>query len=163
MTSSTKVLLLGAASTGKSAFARRVIGGEAFSTDYAPTLGVEVHPLIRGARRCNLWDVAGNPAFAGMSSGYFVGAKVALLFFYLADIHSIREAERYLREVLEMEPDAKFVLVASKCDLEQDEGSACREALASLVDASPDATKYFPISTRVGLNMDALVEHIMNL
>ena len=51
---------------------------------YRPTLGVEVHPIVldtsKGKVQFNLWDLAGNPKFAGLDmAGYSIGAEYVVI------------------------------------------------------------------------------------
>ena len=64
-----KVLIVGAAQSGKTAYVKRLAAGE-FGRPPAPTIGVDV---ATHAKRCadgrlivfSLWDTAGDPQFQG--------------------------------------------------------------------------------------------------
>ncbi len=89
----TKVIFVGNAEVGKTRMMRELLGAVDMvrgphgmvprrHLGYAPTIGVEVHPY-RPANNVNaiynIWDVAGNPRFAGMRDGYYVGGNMVVV------------------------------------------------------------------------------------
>lgn len=61
-------VLVGDGCVGKSSFVTKHLSGY-FDTQYIPTLGVEVHPIIfntsKGQIRFNVWDTAGQENMVG--------------------------------------------------------------------------------------------------
>lgn len=72
-----KVCLIGSSGTGKSTFIKELMGEE---HDYAPTLGVEVHPYRINNHPVNFWDCAGKEELRGLSDGYWINTDMALIF-----------------------------------------------------------------------------------
>jgi len=84
-----KVVLLGGAAVGKTHLTKRWMEQPTNTIErYAPTLGVEVHPIVvhtknHGVHCINVWDTAGDKRFGGIWSAYPVMADGAIV--YLPD------------------------------------------------------------------------------
>ena len=79
-----KVVLVGSKGTGKTGLIRSHLGMDITHYTYKATVGVEVHPLRfptkDGHGVCfNVWDIAGDRRFAGLSSGYYVEADAVIV------------------------------------------------------------------------------------
>lgn len=81
-----KIIVAGASGVGKSCFIRRRRSGE-FEARYIATMGAEVYPLAfhttHGLITFKMWDLAGDPKFAGLGDGYYAGADGLLVFYDL--------------------------------------------------------------------------------
>ena len=47
---------------------------------YVPTLGCDVHTCVQREGSYTIWDLAGQPKFGGLRSGYLIGATVVIIF-----------------------------------------------------------------------------------
>jgi GTP-binding nuclear protein Ran len=114
-----KVVIAGDGAVGKSCFVRRALG-RPFETNYTPTLGVEVHPLLlkttKGNIVLNLWDLAGEEKFGGLRDGYYIGAQAALLVFSVTDRKSYKSVPMWHRDVCRVAESVPMVLVGTKND-----------------------------------------------
>src|SRR3989338_9804993 len=79
-----KVLLVGDAGSGKTAFLHKHSYKDSNLYTSGPTLGIEVSPIDwkgeNGPLRFNVWDCAGEEKFKGLEDGYFVEADAAIIF-----------------------------------------------------------------------------------
>ena len=79
-----KVILIGGSMTGKSTFLHNMFYNKERTGAPKVTLGVDVAPVDLhgddGKIRAVLWDCAGNPVFAGLGPGYWIGATHAIIF-----------------------------------------------------------------------------------
>jgi small GTP-binding protein len=134
MTVSKKVCLLGDFAVGKTSLARRFVYN-LFDDRYLSTIGVKVSrktlDIPRGEEvlEINLliWDLAGSDEFNQARKSYLRGAAGALLVCDMTRPQTLASLQNYAHELLEMNPDARFVVAANKCDLiaRADPGEQC--------------------------------------
>ena len=79
-----KIILIGSSSVGKSSILQRYIQ-KVFNDAYSCTIGVDffMKSIDVGEKsiKLQLWDTAGTEKFRSITTGYYRGAKAALLFF----------------------------------------------------------------------------------
>ncbi len=113
-----KIVIIGDKNTGKTSFVRRHLNG-IFLTDYEPTLGVEVHPLVfntnYGDFGFNIWDTAGDDKKMGLVDGYYISADGAIIF-YTSD-SNYDKTKKLVEKFLELNPHKPIVNVWNKSDL----------------------------------------------
>ena len=72
-----KILLVGDAQTGKSAYLKKLVTG-VYERDYSPTIGLAVRELqfetSAGQIVLDVWDTAGQPKLAGLGDAYYINA-----------------------------------------------------------------------------------------
>ena len=74
-----KIALIGDSRVGKTTLVRKLRTGH-FEVKHVPTLGVEVHPVrIDNHPTLNIWDCAGDYKFRGLSDGYYIQGKGAIV------------------------------------------------------------------------------------
>jgi len=116
MTTTCKVCIVGGGNLGKTSYLYRLLGVPRRGM-YAPTLGVEVHPLEvhtnKGIYNLNFWDVAGNKKYGGMYGGYMLQAQGALLFRDGTILDS-----KWEEDAVQFSPNVKIVHVQNKKDLD---------------------------------------------
>ncbi|KAK6541665.1 hypothetical protein TWF694_007457 [Orbilia ellipsospora] len=92
-----KIILVGDIGVGKTTFLRYIPHG-AFTRTHKPTMGAKVHTLTLsttlGPINFSLWDTAGREELAGLGSGYYMGAKVAILMYKRGNITETRRCYR---------------------------------------------------------------------
>lgn len=117
-----KVLLVGDAGVGKTAFIKRWLTDK-YTEYYSPTIGAEVYPILLDVeyksvkeKVClNLWDVAGDKNQNGLRDGYYVGADIAVIM--LDKANDINKVGSYFLDIKRVCPNIPIVLVENKLDL----------------------------------------------
>lgn len=102
---SRKVILLGEAGVGKSAFVHFCTTGE-FQRKYIPTVGVN-YTKHAGLQ---FWDFAGQEKFGCVKTDYFSGASVALILM-TTDDYTMSTAKNYITEIRTQSPETEIILV----------------------------------------------------
>eukprot|EP01124_Arcella_intermedia_P025927 TRINITY_DN474_c0_g1_i1.p1 TRINITY_DN474_c0_g1~~TRINITY_DN474_c0_g1_i1.p1 ORF type:complete len:212 (-),score=22.29 TRINITY_DN474_c0_g1_i1:18-653(-) len=115
-----KCLLIGDGNVGKSTFVRRHRSGD-FTTEYVPTLGVEVHPLRfhsgHGPISFKVWDTAGQEKFGGLRDGYYMNGNCAIIMFDLGDRKTYSRIWSWKQDIERLCPNIPIVVVGNKFDL----------------------------------------------
>jgi len=158
-----KVLVVGNVATGKTCIIRRYTRNE-FSSDYQTTIGVDfsLKSLSTDGVDINvqLWDIAGQERFAGLSRIFYTHAVGALVVYDLTDRDSFEAAAMWKKDI-----DAKVffpngdkipvLLLGNKADLVEDK---TKQAAISdeQIDAFAKQHNFFAsykVSARTGLNI----------
>lgn len=155
-----KILVVGDSVVGKSQLFRR-FADEAFMATHNPTQSVEYrHRYIDTDRnRCKvqLWDCVSSASRAVMMSIY-KGSNVVILLFDVTNISTLESIPDWLNEVKEYAPSTTVVyLVGTKIDLPSRKVSESE----GLDVATRHGLKYFEVSSKTGLHVDALFNMIV--
>lgn len=119
-----KICLLGDFAVGKTSLVRRFVYSM-FDDRYISTIGVKVSrktlTIPHGTQAVDLtlliWDLAGSEEFNRMQSSYLRGAAGAVLVWDLTRPETILRIKTYHQNLLEINPQARFVLAGNKADL----------------------------------------------
>lgn len=155
---SKKICLLGDFAVGKTSLVRRFVYS-VFDDRYISTIGVKVSrktlSIPRGTATVDLtlliWDLAGSEEFNRMQSSYLRGAAGALLVWDLTRPETFQRLQSYHRDLLSINPQARFVMAGNKSDLIQG---------ASLLDRDVERFSqayqipYFLTSAKTGLGVE---------
>lgn len=119
MMNENKIVLLGDASTGKTALLSRWADG-GLSRVQAPTVGAAYRMVMfqhKGTSyNLHIWDTAGQETYRSTSPIYCRDARAAMLVFDLTN-HESFENLGVWKEMLSNESDAAFIIVGNKSDL----------------------------------------------
>jgi len=126
-----KIVLIGDGGVGKSAYVKRLLTGE-FEKRYLATLGVEVTPYADPANcdpqdcligdpdiTISFWDCAGQAKFAGLDSGYYLGADMAFCFYDATSKITYKNMGKWIRKFKKERPNAPVLLVHNKVDVKE--------------------------------------------
>jgi small GTP-binding protein len=117
-----KVVIIGAASCGKTAIVDQLLTGQFSDTPHA-TIGVDYRPYhlaLQGAQvQLDLWDTAGQETYKSVARTYFRGAVGAILVYDICCERSFDELQFWLSQFrLLADPNAFVLLVGNKADRE---------------------------------------------
>jgi GTP-binding nuclear protein Ran len=149
-----KVVLMGPAEVGKTAFVKRMRTGEfgEAGDTYLPTIGVDVHPITfnitEGLIRLNVWDCAGKPRLRGLGDGYLIAADAVILMFDLTDEASFRELKEYQETVKFHVPDVPLVICGNKADCKH------REVSSQKISILKKESDYYDVSAKSNYNFE---------
>jgi len=117
-----KIVILGDGEVGKTTFVERHITSR-FNNAYAPTLGVEVHPILfhtnYGSIKFNVWDCAGVEEYRGIRDGYYITANGAILMFDVTSEPSFTHLHRWALELMRVCEGIPTFICGNKVDLEE--------------------------------------------
>ncbi len=117
-----KLVLIGDKETGKTTYIKRLLTGN-FTNKYTATLGLEVHPIEfntnEGNYAFNSWDLAGDEKYEGTDRDGYYSKADACIAFYTKDSDN-EKTDKQVKKLLELNPNAKLVIVWSKCDLPEE-------------------------------------------
>lgn len=154
-----KVVLLGAASTGKTTILESWIT-ESKPGDTSPTIGsaffaqnVDVDGEIQ---TINFWDTAGSERYESMAPMYVRDSHVALILFDVTNICSFQKIQTYV-EMARQNSDAEIVIAGNKIDLEELRMIGKEEAEFY---ASTHNFKYFETSALDNTGVDDLFNYL---
>jgi small GTP-binding protein len=138
-----KICLLGDFAVGKTSLIRRFVEGR-FDDEYLTTVGVVVSrkSLLYPEYTLNLliWDLAGGRDFS--QSGHLIGVAGAMLVCDLTRPATLASVHTYAGHVRQVNPQARLILLANKCDLTEERIIQDEQlhAMAGELDASMEIT-----------------------
>lgn len=130
-----KIVLVGNQSVGKTSLIERIVHNKYNNID-VPTIGVEfqakIFTISNGKRiKCQVWDTAGQEAFAPIIKTYFRGSAGVMVCFDVTDPDSFRQVKKWINSVRPSVPlHASWIIIGTKldqgvyCDLERIENYA---------------------------------------
>jgi small GTP-binding protein len=146
-----KIVIVGAASVGKSSIVGRLIRNE-FLENPMTTCGADfyTHMCAAGKEtvRLQIWDTAGQERFHAISRSYFRSAVGAILVFSITSMGSFDDLTGWLNELQSLAlPNAYVLLIGNKSDLDEE-----REVGAEAVKefAERNQLEYLETSARTG-------------
>jgi len=163
-----KMLLLGAASVGKSSLLLRFTDQQWLPESEArPTIGVDTwnHKLdVKGKHvNLNIWDTAGEARFRAITSSYYRGTQAIILVYDISNRASFEEIEWWFAERSRFAPESAVkVIVGNKADNEDMRQVPTKEAAAY---AARKGTLFVEASAKTAVGLREVfrdtVEHIL--
>ena len=158
-----KLLILGNSGIGKSCLLLR-FSDNIYHPETISTLGVDVRfrtiTIEDRLLRLQLWDAGGQERFRAITSSYYRNSNGIILAYDITNKRSFASLENWLFSVLERaNEDIKFVVVGTKCDLEN-----LREV--STAEGQEFANKYgFPfleVSAKKNINIEKTLQELVS-
>ena len=124
---SKKVCMLGSYGVGKSSIVRQFVYGK-FETKYLSTIGVHFshktlspseneRNKLSGPLKLIMWDLAHIEKLGEARKNYIAGAHAAIAVFDLSRPKTVGELDASISTFMDLNPDAKIILVGNKNDL----------------------------------------------
>ncbi len=156
-----KILLVGDQSVGKTSIVKKTTENK-FSTEYKPTIGcdftVKQFEIGRNKVRLHFWDFGGSTNFEHMRRELYVDADAAVLVFDLTNPESLKNLEKWRKEIQSSFGSLTMFVVGNKSDLERkipvEEGLKYAKEI--------NAT-YFETSANTGINIEELFRSMAEL
>jgi len=162
---SSKVVLLGDGSVGKTSIRKRYLG-DGFSQQYTVTFGAEFSVKKIGNSVYQIYDLAGQDSFASVRQVYYAGSQGVILIFSINLQSSFKNMHKWAEEVLKYIGDDKPVLlVGNKADLRGlGEGQITEEQANELViklnAKFKSEVEYVETSAKSGHNIEELFNNL---
>lgn len=152
-----KIILIGDAAVGKTSLISRFVEGR-FESSYQATLGVDLFnktiTLPNGSVMLNIWDIAGQTAFAAIRSSFYASAMGVLLVFDLTRPASFEDISSWIDDVNGSGlHDTPIVLLGNKSDLNHLRGVSDKSVKKFLANSQRIHT-YLETSAKSGGNVE---------
>ncbi|KAK3601742.1 hypothetical protein CHS0354_016104 [Potamilus streckersoni] len=120
-----KILVVGAAETGKSCFVSAACDRDINKT-YIPTIGVDFCmkeiTVDKKVIKLQIWDTAGQERFRAIQTSYYKGAAGILLVYDVTSKKSLDDVDSFFKEIKEHSGlSATVLLIGNKTDMVQRE------------------------------------------
>jgi small GTP-binding protein len=116
-----KVVIAGDENVGKTSLVRRYCEGK-FDESRVATIGVDFQTqtcqLPSGPVKLSIWDMAGQERFRFFRQDFYRGALATALVYDVTLADSLGNLETWAKDVLEVVPNQKFIVVGNKIDME---------------------------------------------
>jgi small GTP-binding protein len=117
-----KIVIAGDENVGKSSLVRQYCEGK-FEASREATTGYGFHKksinLPDEQVKLSIWDMADQKHFLPSRSDFYAGSLAAALVFDVTHYESLSNLEGWVREVSDVVPEQRFIIVGNKCDLER--------------------------------------------
>jgi small GTP-binding protein len=162
-----KVAVIGDHNVGKTTLVKRFVD-DTFQPNVAPTLGVDFYSrVLEGVEegvnvRLQFWDTAGAEKYNSLVSTVFRGASAVIVCFDITNASTFAHVEGWVRDAKQhCQPQAYFMLVATKADLEEVRAVpkedavivAKRNGMFLIETSSLDGTNTFTALEHLGLQL----------
>ncbi len=153
-----KVIFAGDGNVGKSSLIRSFTEGK-FSASRVTTIGVDFHThtveLPGGRVKLSIWDMAGQERFQFLRSGFYPGSRAAALVYDVTVPETLEHLATWRKEILQVVPDEKFIVVGNKIDLERRQDPAIARLFAGKIGAV-----YYETSARTGQGLEKVFRNL---
>lgn len=116
-----KVILAGDGAVGKTSLLRRYVFQD-FIDEHRMTIGMDAHSKLTrvpglGLVKIHMWDLAGQPRWAAVREGFYLGSHAMALIFDVSRPETIKDLPNWITECRRKAPGIPVLLVANKIDL----------------------------------------------
>jgi small GTP-binding protein len=156
-----KVVIAGDENVGKTSLVRRYCEGK-FEASRVTTIGVDFQiklvELPGGPVKLSIWDMAGQERFEVVRGGFYRGSLSTALVYDVTNAESVMNLEKWRREIIEVAPAQRFVIIGNKIDLDRVVPPETPSTYAAKL-KSP----YLETSARTGEGVEAMFNSIARL
>jgi small GTP-binding protein len=157
-----KVMVIGAAQTGKTQLCNRFIQ-DTFDSNYAPTIGVnfgnKTVEVMGKAYKLEIWDTAGQERYRGVTSAYCQGANAVVILFDITSQESFERLPEYVAvKVHSTSEETPLFVIGNKADLEEQRRVSTETAMEYCRSIN---AHYMETSAKTGHNISVLFELVV--
>ena len=156
-----KVVFVGDAGVGKTQIINKY-GKDIFNNDYNLTMGIEFAAkevkIDYKKIKLQLCDTAGQERFRAIIQTYYKIAQLIVLVYTVDDKNSFDNIQNWVKDVRNINEDAKFLLVGNKCDLEDKRQVSTDEAKKY---AKDNEINFIEVSAKEGTNIEKMFNSII--
>ncbi len=161
-----KVVIGGAGGVGKTTLLHRYLHG-LFKEDTTMTIGVSFaskEVTRQNAKiKLSLWDLGGQDRFRFLQKSYCQGARAAVVFFDMTRLDTMLQVKEWVNMFREtISPQMPIVLAGGKFDLVDQDMLEGTNDYAKEIMTSLNLSSYFVTSSKTGMNVDELFNHIVD-
>jgi small GTP-binding protein len=171
-----KVVLLGAASVGKTSLLARYVDNK-FSDEYHPTVGANFlikeidltgildklyvqnpnlkQDLKKKGFKLYFWDIGGQQDKLFNNEYYFTQAVGAMVIFSLNDVDTFEQIDFWISKLKELSGEVPFIIVGNKMDLEKKVDEVKLKKKISQLNGD-----YFETSAKLNINVNKAFESL---
>lgn len=111
-----KLTVIGEGNVGKSSWISR-LQTNTFKKDYIPTLGFETSELYFEGYNFTIWDTAGQPKYAGLREGYYIGSDCCIIMISDTNL-SYSSVGEFKDMIIKKCGNIPIIIVVNKCELD---------------------------------------------
>jgi len=157
-----KVVFVGDAGVGKMQIKSKYMK-DIFDNAYNLTIGIDfaekVVKIDNKKIKLQLWDTAGDERFRSITQTYYKIAHLIVFVYAIDNENSFNNIQNWVKDVRNINENAKFLLVGNKCDL--DEGRQVSREEAEKY-AKDNGMKFFEVSAKTGKCIDDMFQYIIS-
>ncbi|MBN2154158.1 MAG: GTP-binding protein [Candidatus Lokiarchaeota archaeon] len=161
-----KVVVGGAGGVGKTTLLHRYLHG-LFKEDTTMTIGVSF--VSKEVSRPNakiklsLWDLGGQDRFRFLQKSYIQGARAGVVFFDMTRLDTMLQVKEWVKMFRDgVSPQMPIVLAGGKYDIVDPDMLSDVNDYAKEVVEQLNLSAYFTTSSKNGLNVDELFNHVVD-
>jgi small GTP-binding protein len=148
-----KVVLVGAASVGKTCIVKRGTTG-LFDAGSQPTLGASYTSKVVDNARLLIWDTAGQERYHGITHMYYRNVVAAIIVYSIADHETFAQLDLWEASLRDNTTgNVLLFLVGNKCDLEDERQVAIDEGQSR---ATAMGATFCEASAKTGIGIEEL-------
>ncbi|MDM8527320.1 Rab family GTPase [Anaerolineales bacterium HSG24] len=154
-----KVILAGDGAVGKSSLLRRYVFHD-FIDEHKMTIGMDAQSKLTrvpglGVVKVHMWDLAGQPQWASVREGFYLGSHAMALVFDVSRAETIQELPNWIKECRKKAPGIPVLMVANKIDLPH------RVPVKKIARWTKEqGYEYIETSPKTGLNVDIMFKQL---
>ena len=156
-----KVVFVGDAGVGKTQIKSKYMK-DIFDNAYNLTIGIDfaekVVKIDNKKIKLQLWDTAGDERFRSITQTYYKIAHLIVFVYAIDNENSFNNIQNWVKDVRNINENAKFLLVGNKCDLEDKRQVSTDEAKKY---AKDNEINFIEVSAKEGTNIEKMFNSII--
>eukprot|EP01111_Echinosteliopsis_oligospora_P017457 TRINITY_DN7569_c0_g1_i1.p1 TRINITY_DN7569_c0_g1~~TRINITY_DN7569_c0_g1_i1.p1 ORF type:complete len:247 (+),score=64.65 TRINITY_DN7569_c0_g1_i1:89-742(+) len=157
-----KMIMIGDSGVGKSCLLMRFADQE-FTPSFIATVGVDFKiktMMVEGRKvKTQIYDTAGQERFRTITTAYYRGTNGVVLVYDVSDETSFRNLKTWIANVTHHAPSASKIIVANKCDLDDDRRAVTKKMGEDL--AREHGIQFLEASAKEDINVEEIFIYLI--